>query len=166
MFTVQFQDKNGNTVSKADELRGHTYEGSLGILRETGDTPVPIHPTEVKLNKSADYLAINETTKLTATVSPSDAADKTVTWSSSNPLIASVDKNGNVKALAVGTATITVTTNDGHLSDYCLIHVSAEPSPTPEPSGSDNTLLYVGVAAAIAILAVLAFLFMRSRGKV
>ena len=165
-FTVQFQDKNGKTVSKADELRGHIYEGSLGVLRETGDAPVPVHVTGVELDKSVITLAINKTYNLTATVSPSDAADKSVYWETNNPQVATVDDNGNVKAVSVGTATISVTTHDEHKSDYCVVHVSAEPSPTPTPSGSDNTLLYVGIAAAIIIIALLAVFFLKSRGKI
>ena len=165
-FTIQFQDKDGKTVAKAEDLRGHTYEGTLGVLRETGDTPVPIHVTMVELDKSSVTLAVGKTLKLTAAVSPSDAADKSVYWETNNPQIATVDDNGNVKAVSAGTATITVTTHDEHKSDYCVVHVSAEPSPTPEPSGSDNTMLYVGVGIAIVVLAILALLFMRSRGKI
>ncbi len=165
-FTIQFQDKNGKTVSNAEELRGHTYEGTQGVLRETGDTPIPVHVTDVKLDKSTITLAIDKTYKLTATVYPSDAADKTVTWGSTNPLVATVDENGNVRAVAAGTVTISVTTHDEHMSDYCVVHVSAEPSPTPEPSGSDNTLLYVGIAAAAIIIALLAIFIMKSRGKI
>jgi len=165
-FTIQFQDKSGKTVTKAEELRGHTYEGTLGVLRETGDTPVPVHVTGVELDKSTITLAINKTYKLTATVSPSDAADKAVYWETNNPQVATVDDNGNVKAVSTGTATITVTTHDEHKSDYCVVHVSAEPSPTPEPSGSDNTLLYVGIAAAAIIIALLAIFIMKSRGKI
>ena len=165
-FTIQFQDKNGKLVTNAEELRGHTYEGTQGVLRETGDTSVPVHVTGVELDKSVITLAINKTYNLTATVSPSDAADKSVYWETNNPQVATVDDNGNVKAVSVGTATISVTTHDEHKSDYCVVHVSAEPSPTPEPSGSDNTLLYVGIAAAIIIIALLAIFFLKSRGKI
>jgi uncharacterized protein YjdB len=122
--------------------------------------------TGVELDKSNVTLAIGKTLKLTAKVSPDSAADKAVTWETNNPQVATVDDNGNVKAVSTGTATITVTTHDEHKSDYCVVHVSAEPSPTPEPSGSDNTLLYVGIAAAAIIIALLAIFIMKSRGKI
>ena len=56
-----------------------------------------------------------QTLELAAEVSPANASDKTVSWSSSNELVATVDANGNVEAIAPGLATITVTTNDGRL---------------------------------------------------
>lgn len=69
-------------------------------------TGVSISPDSKTLNKG-------ETVQLTATVLPTDATDKTVTWSSSNNDIASVDNNGEVTAVGPGTATITATANDG-----------------------------------------------------
>ena len=55
----------------------------------------------------------NGTTRLIATVFPSNASVKAVTWKSSKPSVASVDDNGNVTALKAGTATITATATDG-----------------------------------------------------
>ena len=54
-----------------------------------------------------------ETLNLTATINPYDATDKSITWSSSNTNVASVDADGKVTAKAEGTATITATANDG-----------------------------------------------------
>ena len=54
-----------------------------------------------------------ETLTLTATVAPDDAADKTVTWTSSNDAVATVDANGVVTAVSAGTATITATATNG-----------------------------------------------------
>ena len=48
-------------------------------------------------------LTVGETEKITATVSPSNATNKKVIWSSSDEAVATVDENGNVKAVAVGT---------------------------------------------------------------
>lgn len=63
--------------------------------------------------------------QLTASVLPSNATDKSVSWSSSNPSVATVDANGLVTAVAPGSAIITVTTNDGTHTSTCNIDVTA-----------------------------------------
>lgn len=62
--------------------------------------------------------------KLTAVIDPVDADNKNVSWSSSNDTVASVDQNGNVTALAEGSATITVTTEDGGKTSKCEVDVT------------------------------------------
>ncbi|MFB0973601.1 MAG: Ig domain-containing protein, partial [Bacteroidales bacterium] len=80
-----------------------------------------IHVTDITLNKTSDTLIVDETLQLAATVKPDDATDKSFTWSSSKPSVASVDANGLVTAVAVGYATITATTTDGsHLASCDL----------------------------------------------
>ena len=64
-------------------------------------------------NADISKIAVGAEVKLTADVMPSGAADKTVTWSSSNTKVATVDATGKVKAIAEGTATITATAKDG-----------------------------------------------------
>ncbi len=59
---------------------------------------------------------------LTATISPSYATNKTITWTSSNEAVATVDSNGSVEAKSVGTATITATSHNGK-TDTCLVNV-------------------------------------------
>lgn len=67
----------------------------------------PAKVTGIKLNKTSLTWPVRATGKLTATISPSTATNKNVAWSSSNTKVATVDVNGNVKAVGVGTATIT-----------------------------------------------------------
>ncbi|MCL2417507.1 MAG: Ig-like domain-containing protein, partial [Bacteroidales bacterium] len=62
--------------------------------------------------------------QLTATVSPADATDQEVTWSSSNTSIATVDDSGLVTAVGVGTVDIIVTTNDGEFSATSVVTVT------------------------------------------
>ena len=78
----------------------------------------------VSLSANAANLTVGETKALTATVSPANATDKSVVWSSNNSSVASVDQNGVVTANAVGNATITVTTNDGAKTATCAVTVS------------------------------------------
>jgi uncharacterized protein (TIGR02145 family) len=81
--------------------------------------------TNVTLDKNNITLDIGETATLKATVYPEDAANKTVNWTSSNTNVATV-ANGTVAAREVGTATITVTTEDGNYTATCLITVTPE----------------------------------------
>jgi len=66
----------------------------------------PIAVTGMSLDKATLTLSINEDYKLTATITPSDATDKTITWTSSDDSKATVSE-GKVTAVAEGTATIT-----------------------------------------------------------
>lgn len=76
-------------------------------------TNSPIKATEVKLNKATLSLLKGQTSTLTATVNPSNATNKAVTWNSTNTKVATVDANGKITAIAAGTTDITCTTNDG-----------------------------------------------------
>ena len=78
----------------------------------------------VTLGKTELALVVNEAdVTLTATVKPDDATDKTVTWTSSNPAVATVDETGKVHAVAAGTATITAQAGDKTAT--CKITVTA-----------------------------------------
>ena len=80
----------------------------------------------VTLNKTTANMNVEETLQLIATVTPSNATNKNVTWSSSNTSIATVS-NGFVKAIKPGTATITVTTQDGNYLANCQITIDGLP---------------------------------------
>lgn len=71
-----------------------------------------IDVTSVTLDKESLSLEKGDNAQLTATVNPKDATDKTVTWSSSDPSVVSVDQNGRVSALAGGDAVITAQAGD------------------------------------------------------
>ncbi|URN83916.1 Ig-like domain-containing protein [Acetobacterium wieringae] len=94
-----------------------------------------ISPTNIALNKTTSSIAVNGSEKLTATLSPSNVTETTITWSSSDPTIATVDSNGNVTGIKAGTATITATTVNS-LSATCQITVTAN---TTEKSISYQT---------------------------
>jgi len=82
---------------------------------------VPV--TSVSINKYSLLLSAGRSEKLTASVLPLDATYKTVMWSSNNNSVAIVDQNGNVKAVAAGTAAITAAA--GSVSKTCDVTVTA-----------------------------------------
>ncbi|MBW7462419.1 Ig-like domain-containing protein, partial [Paenibacillus sepulcri] len=69
--------------------------------------------TGVALDRSSLPLTVGGTGVLLAAVSPADAANKALTWSSDNTNVAAVDSSGNVTAVGAGTAVITAVTADG-----------------------------------------------------
>ena len=77
-------------------------------------TPV----TQIKINKSSGTSIVGGTFILTATISPSNATIPTVTWTSSDKKVATVDKNGRVLAVGKGSATITANTADGKKATF------------------------------------------------
>lgn len=82
----------------------------------------PVKPEAITLNKTKTSLIEGETLQLTATVNPSDAEDKAVTWISDNTGVATVDDNGLVTAMSAGTANIIATTSN-NLTAVCTITV-------------------------------------------
>ncbi len=92
------------------------------------DPKQTVSVTGVTLSATSLTLTEKETTTLTATVEPTDATNQKVTWSSSAPGVATVDANGNVTAEGAGTATITVTTEDGYKTATCTVTVEHDPA--------------------------------------
>jgi uncharacterized protein YjdB len=80
--------------------------------------------TGVNLNKSTAHIDKGQTETLLATVLPTHSTNKSVTWSSSNPTVATVDSNGTVTAVVYGVATITVTTADGNFQESATVTVN------------------------------------------
>ena len=80
--------------------------------------------TGVSVNPSTASLRVGETKQLTAAVSPSDALDRSVTWSSSNASVAKVDSAGKVTAVGEGSANITAKTTDGGKTSICKVTVT------------------------------------------
>lgn len=81
------------------------------------------HANGVTLDQTSVTLNIGDNITLTPTVSPSDAIDKQVTWESSTTSVATVDSSGVVRAVSVGSTTITVTTVDGGHTATCSVTV-------------------------------------------
>lgn len=110
----------GTASSSSSSKRIDFYGADVTITYEAGNVPV----TGVTLNKSSTSIEQGSTETLTATVSPSNATDQTVSWSTSNSSVATVS-NGVVTGVSAGSAVITVTTTDGGYTDTCTVTVTA-----------------------------------------
>ena len=94
--------------------------------------------TSVKLNKTADSLKVGDKDTLTATINPSNAANKNVTWKSSNVSVVKVDNTGKITAVSKGSAKITVTTADGSKTAASNVTVTAASCATRSSVGTFN----------------------------
>ena len=96
--------------------------GTLAFASCSKDDPAPIAVGGVTLDKTQLTLKPQQSETLTATITPEDAADKAVTWSSSDTQVATVDDSGKVMAVAVGSTTITA--RAGEKSVTCAVTVA------------------------------------------
>lgn len=106
-----FKDTDGNESTKSD----------FPAFKVPADT---VAVTGATMSQKTASLKVGDTTKLTATVAPDNATNKSVTYKSSNEKIATVAENGTVTAVAEGSADITATTADGGFNDKCVVTVT------------------------------------------
>lgn len=131
--TIKVLDANWvNNVNDIGRVKIHTMSLSssvtCAITRAANYQPDYVHTVSV-IGVSLDKTSVTLTgkgmaTALTATVAPSNATDKSVTWSSSNTSVATVSSNGVVTAVGNGVATITVKTGDGNYTAACRVTVN------------------------------------------
>ena len=105
-----------------------TMDGELTAICKITviDALVPV--SGVSLNKTEAEIVVGDILILTPAISPDNAENTNVTWSSNNRMVARVDAYGGVTAIAGGTAVITVTTEDGGKTASCIVTVREEDS--------------------------------------
>ncbi len=114
--------RNAQKIRYYDSMAGAS--GDAGVIY--GGINIPV--SKVTLNKSEVKLAKGSEMSLYAEVLPYDASDRNITWISDNPEIAQVDTSGNIRALELGTATITAINDDSGIYSSCDVVVAqAEP---------------------------------------
>ena len=129
------------TAATTTSMNGYQYRcvvtgsGGVSVISQTATLTVQAKPasvpvTGVTLDKTTLELFTGGSANLTATVQPGNATNKNVTWSSDTPSVASAN-NGVVTAVAPGTATITVTTEDGYKTATCAVTVEKPYTPPP-----------------------------------
>ncbi|PIB34442.1 hypothetical protein BFP72_02905 [Reichenbachiella sp. 5M10] len=105
-------------------VSGTGVSASTILVNQAGYS-APIAVTGVSLSPSTATIGIGGTLQLSAAVSPTNALNQQVSYSSSNTSVATVNNAGVVAAVSVGTATITVTTDDGSYTDNSTVTVTA-----------------------------------------
>ena len=109
--------------AQKDGYGEHDALGVNGSCSICGYIPLIIEATSITLNQTSLTLDIGANATLTATIFPSNAMDKSVTWKSDKPNIASVDATGNITAVSKGTAIITVSTKNGKTA-MCTVTIN------------------------------------------
>ena len=143
-FRVKTSDHNNESGTYYTHIYAYdnSYRGNCaGAVTLTATVPAPtVAVTGVSLNKtSLSFTGTGSSQTLTATVSPSNATNKTLTWSSSNTSVATVS-NGVVKAVGFGTATITAKSNNGKTAS-CKVTVNPI-QPTGIKATPETSTLY------------------------
>ena len=137
--------EGGTVTAKAEgtaTITVTTIDGGKTATCKVTVTPKTVPVSSIQVQGVAS-IYVGDTAKLTATITPDGASNKAVTWDSQNKDIATVDQQGNVKALKAGTATITATAQDGSgISGSCVVTVQQ----------ADTTALKAKVTEAQALL--------------
>jgi uncharacterized protein YjdB len=110
-------------------------------VKGTIDITVRTLVTGIQLDALVTSIDVNATTQVSETVTPWEATDKTVTWSTSDANIATVNTSGLVTGVAAGTATITATANDGS-GISGTIDITVEPTAIHSESASVPVKVY------------------------
>lgn len=149
--TVTWTSGNPSVATVSGGVVKAAANGTAVITAQAGDkkatctVTVTTDATGVKLSKTSVTIVKGKTGTLTASVLPSTASNKTVTWKSSNTKIAAVDAKGKVTAKKAGTATITATASNGKKATckVTVAEVKLNASSIPVQVGKTTTALKV-----------------------
>lgn len=125
-------DQNGNVtavavgsayifaIAKGSDAMVYPLVGDYCIVNVTDEE---VKVSEISINTAKKEMFIGDEDILTATVLPDNATNKNVIWKTSNESVLVVDQTGKIKAVSVGMAVITVSSEDGQVSDECTVTV-------------------------------------------
>ncbi len=117
-------DANGVVTAKSDGVTRIIITDELGKVKVTCRIIVNTSVESINLNKTSIKMYVGATENLVATITPSDATNKDLIWSTGDASIASVNQNGKVTAKKIGKTTIKVVTDDGNKEATCEIEVT------------------------------------------
>jgi uncharacterized repeat protein (TIGR02543 family) len=148
------QNDGHGTFENIAVATNNFYGNHPALVYPEGSGPIPV--TGVSISLTTLDIETGNTHQLSATVSPSDALDKRVSWTSTNPAVASVSNAGLVTGITAGSVTITVTTSDGGFTAGCAVTVTpgdgnggdcTNPSPIALPYNQTGTGEYCWVTS-------------------
>lgn len=127
--SVATVDSNGRVTAVSAGTATITAETEDGGYRSSCTvtvTPPAGSVTQIEIGLGYIAMEVGDEQRLDVTVGPSTVADRSVSWTSSDTSVATVDSNGNVKAVTPGTAILTVKANNGGLTASCMVAVVGE----------------------------------------
>lgn len=116
-------DQNGKITAKGNGSAVITVTMFDGSYTATCNVTVRTSVTGVSLDKTVEKLTKGSKETLTATITPADASDKVLKWTSSNNNVCTVDDSGTISAVDAGSAVITVETDNGGYTAFCAVTV-------------------------------------------
>lgn len=129
-------DQNGRVTAVREgnvRIAARTLDGSNLLSDATVEVldviPNDVSVTGISISPENASLSEGEAIQISAQISPSNATNQNISWNSSNTNIATVDQNGNVRAVSAGTVTITATTEDGDFTDTAIIEIVGDAIP-------------------------------------
>lgn len=150
--TWRSQDESVVTVTPEGVVEARKVgQASISATNSAGQsdlinfTVAPTLVNSIILDETSLQLKVTETHKLNATVLPEDATDKSLTWESSQPSVATVSQDGTVTAISIGNTTITVKANDeSNQSATCSVSVVPTPVESVTITAQGSTTLKAG----------------------
>lgn len=129
-FVGWFDNAEGNGC--AIDFATYTFDKPATVYAYWVREYVPV--SGIELDKTAKTLKVGEKFTLNAIIAPENATKKSVDWRSGNSEVATVNDKGEVTALSVGMANVTVTAHDGKYTSVCKVTVEPENAAAPEVS--------------------------------
>lgn len=135
--------KNEGSAVVTAKVNGITDSINVNVIKT--NTLVDVY--SVKINKNDFSLKVGEKVALKATITPNNATNKVVTWTSSNTNIVSVDSNGQVEGKNEGSAIITATSTNGKKSTINVTVIKDETTPLPPSKENNPTELLLSISS-------------------
>jgi hypothetical protein len=138
VYGFQFSFSSGGTTVyvPVDDIQIYTNANPWSVY------VAPVSVTGVSVTPETMNLQLGDNGNLTATISPENATNQNISWSSEDELVATVSSSGQVSAVGVGQTLIVATTVDGGFEDACMVNVSFDPDSPLGKSFSGYTVLH------------------------